>query len=89
MLLGKNLTVEPRMSLCRVHVYKLWCNCLCFSVFLFSIGLLILAKALDRETVDQYLLIVTASDGQPGGVKLQPSYNKYHKLALIFSSLQT
>ncbi|XP_047668902.1 protocadherin-15a isoform X2 [Tachysurus fulvidraco] len=32
-----------------------------------TIGLLILAKALDRETVDQYLLLVTASDGQPGG----------------------
>lgn len=44
-----------------------------FCVFLFSIGLLFLAKALDRETIDQYRLIVTASDGHPGGVKLQPS----------------
>ncbi|MCI4376456.1 hypothetical protein PGIGA_G00188630 [Pangasianodon gigas] len=32
-----------------------------------TIGLLILAKALDRETIDQYRLIVTATDGQPGG----------------------
>ncbi|XP_053477178.1 protocadherin-15a [Ictalurus furcatus] len=32
-----------------------------------TIGLLILAKALDRETIDQYRLIVTASDGHPGG----------------------
>ncbi|XP_046690007.1 protocadherin-15a isoform X2 [Silurus meridionalis] len=32
-----------------------------------TIGLLILAKALDRETTDQYRLIVTASDGHPGG----------------------
>ncbi|KAG7462930.1 hypothetical protein MATL_G00189940 [Megalops atlanticus] len=30
-------------------------------------GLLILGKPLDRETVDQYMLIVTASDGHPGG----------------------
>ncbi|KAM9477510.1 protocadherin-15-like isoform 1-T1 [Clarias gariepinus] len=33
-----------------------------------TIGLLMLAKALDRETTDQYWLIVTASDGQPGGI---------------------
>uniref|UniRef100_A0AAY4C0H7 Protocadherin-15 n=1 Tax=Denticeps clupeoides TaxID=299321 RepID=A0AAY4C0H7_9TELE len=33
-----------------------------------SIGLLLLAKPLDRETTDQYRLIVTASDGHPGGV---------------------
>ncbi|KAK9964140.1 hypothetical protein ABG768_005338, partial [Culter alburnus] len=32
-----------------------------------TIGLLLLAKPLDRETIDQYRLIVTASDGQPGG----------------------
>ncbi|XP_062851242.1 protocadherin-15a [Trichomycterus rosablanca] len=32
-----------------------------------TIGLLLLSKALDRETVDQYRLIVTASDGHPGG----------------------
>ncbi|XP_072534068.1 protocadherin-15a isoform X1 [Salminus brasiliensis] len=32
-----------------------------------TIGLLLLAKALDRETTDQYRLIVTASDGHPGG----------------------
>ncbi|XP_042565502.1 protocadherin-15a isoform X2 [Clupea harengus] len=31
-----------------------------------TIGLLLLAKPLDRETTDQYLLIVTASDGHPG-----------------------
>ncbi|XP_028823418.1 protocadherin-15-like isoform X3 [Denticeps clupeoides] len=33
-----------------------------------TIGLLLLAKPLDRETTDQYRLIVTASDGHPGGV---------------------
>ncbi|KAF4106058.1 hypothetical protein G5714_013720 [Onychostoma macrolepis] len=33
-----------------------------------TIGLLLLAKPLDRETVDQYRLIVTASDGHPGGI---------------------
>ncbi|KAI7805139.1 putative protocadherin-related 15a [Triplophysa rosa] len=33
-----------------------------------TIGLLLLAKPLDRETTDQYRLIVTASDGQPGGM---------------------
>ncbi|XP_026133814.1 protocadherin-15-like isoform X3 [Carassius auratus] len=33
-----------------------------------TIGLLLLAKPLDRETIDQYLLIVTASDGNPGGI---------------------
>ncbi|XP_066534297.1 protocadherin-15a isoform X2 [Hoplias malabaricus] len=32
-----------------------------------TIGLLLLAKALDRETTDQYRLTVTASDGHPGG----------------------
>ncbi|XP_041866277.1 protocadherin-15a isoform X2 [Melanotaenia boesemani] len=32
-----------------------------------TIGLLLLDKPLDRETTDQYRLIVTASDGQPGG----------------------
>uniref|UniRef100_W5K3T8 Protocadherin-15 n=1 Tax=Astyanax mexicanus TaxID=7994 RepID=W5K3T8_ASTMX len=32
-----------------------------------TIGLLLLDKALDRETTDQYRLIVTASDGHPGG----------------------
>uniref|UniRef100_A0A6Q2WSU8 Cadherin domain-containing protein n=1 Tax=Esox lucius TaxID=8010 RepID=A0A6Q2WSU8_ESOLU len=32
-----------------------------------SIGLLLLGKPLDRETTDQYRLIVTASDGNPGG----------------------
>ncbi|KAK7901865.1 hypothetical protein WMY93_018634 [Mugilogobius chulae] len=32
-----------------------------------TIGLLLLAKNLDRETTDQYRLIVTASDGNPGG----------------------
>uniref|UniRef100_A0A673ZUS0 Protocadherin-related 15a n=1 Tax=Salmo trutta TaxID=8032 RepID=A0A673ZUS0_SALTR len=31
------------------------------------IGLLLLGKPLDRETTDQYRLIVTASDGNPGG----------------------
>uniref|UniRef100_A0A674CIV0 Protocadherin-related 15a n=1 Tax=Salmo trutta TaxID=8032 RepID=A0A674CIV0_SALTR len=31
------------------------------------IGLLLLGKPLDRETTDQYGLIVTASDGNPGG----------------------
>uniref|UniRef100_A0A668T3B7 Protocadherin-15 n=1 Tax=Oreochromis aureus TaxID=47969 RepID=A0A668T3B7_OREAU len=32
-----------------------------------TIGLLLLDKPLDRETTDQYRLIVTASDGHPGG----------------------
>uniref|UniRef100_A0A667ZRQ7 Protocadherin-related 15a n=1 Tax=Myripristis murdjan TaxID=586833 RepID=A0A667ZRQ7_9TELE len=32
-----------------------------------TIGLLLLSKSLDRETTDQYRLIVTASDGHPGG----------------------
>ncbi|XP_051504158.1 protocadherin-15a [Myxocyprinus asiaticus] len=32
-----------------------------------TIGLLLLAKPLDRETTEQYHLIVTASDGHPGG----------------------
>ncbi|KAM6956436.1 protocadherin-15-like [Aplochiton taeniatus] len=32
------------------------------------IGLLILAKPLDRETTDLYRLIITASDGHPGGM---------------------
>uniref|UniRef100_A0A8C7YT21 Protocadherin-related 15a n=1 Tax=Oryzias sinensis TaxID=183150 RepID=A0A8C7YT21_9TELE len=32
------------------------------------IGLLLLSKPLDRETTDQYLLIITASDGNPGGI---------------------
>uniref|UniRef100_A0A665X9A6 Protocadherin-related 15a n=1 Tax=Echeneis naucrates TaxID=173247 RepID=A0A665X9A6_ECHNA len=32
-----------------------------------TIGLLLLRKPLDRETTDQYRLIVTASDGNPGG----------------------
>ncbi|XP_061915589.1 protocadherin-15-like [Entelurus aequoreus] len=31
------------------------------------IGLLILEKPLDRETTDRYRLVVTASDGNPGG----------------------
>lgn len=33
------------------------------------IGLLLLDKPLDRETTDRYRLIVTASDGNPGGVR--------------------
>ncbi|XP_037637635.1 protocadherin-15-like isoform X7 [Sebastes umbrosus] len=32
-----------------------------------TIGLLLLGEPLDRETMDQYRLIVTASDGNPGG----------------------
>ncbi|XP_061767767.1 protocadherin-15a isoform X1 [Nerophis ophidion] len=32
-----------------------------------TIGLLILEKPLDRETTDRYRLVVTASDGNPGG----------------------
>uniref|UniRef100_A0AAV2JJ64 Cadherin domain-containing protein n=1 Tax=Knipowitschia caucasica TaxID=637954 RepID=A0AAV2JJ64_KNICA len=32
-----------------------------------TIGLLLLRNPLDRETTDQYRLIVTASDGNPGG----------------------
>ncbi|XP_019747305.1 protocadherin-15 isoform X3 [Hippocampus comes] len=32
-----------------------------------TIGLLILEKALDRETEERYRLVVTASDGNPGG----------------------
>uniref|UniRef100_A0A3Q2NQ44 Protocadherin-related 15a n=1 Tax=Fundulus heteroclitus TaxID=8078 RepID=A0A3Q2NQ44_FUNHE len=37
------------------------------SIFVSKIGLLLLGKPLDRETTDQYRLIVTASDGNPGG----------------------
>ncbi|KAK5620607.1 Protocadherin-15 [Crenichthys baileyi] len=37
-------------------------------------GLLLLAKPLDRETTDQYRLIVTASDGNPGGVRHSSFY---------------
>uniref|UniRef100_A0A3Q3WVN7 Protocadherin-15 n=1 Tax=Mola mola TaxID=94237 RepID=A0A3Q3WVN7_MOLML len=32
-----------------------------------TIGLLLLGKPLDRETTEQYRLIITASDGNPGG----------------------
>lgn len=32
-----------------------------------TIGLLLLGKPLDRETTDKYRLVVTASDGNPGG----------------------
>uniref|UniRef100_A0AAQ4Q911 Protocadherin-15 n=1 Tax=Gasterosteus aculeatus aculeatus TaxID=481459 RepID=A0AAQ4Q911_GASAC len=32
-----------------------------------TIGLLLLRQPLDRENTDQYLLVVTASDGNPGG----------------------
>lgn len=51
---------------------------------LFSIGLLLLAKPLDRETIDQYRLIVTASDGRPGGVRLHP-YDKMNTFTLTDS----
>lgn len=52
------------------------CLCVLICVFcVFSIGLLLLAKPLDRETTDQYRLIVTASDGYPGGVRLHPSHD--------------
>ncbi|KAJ8284825.1 hypothetical protein COCON_G00036750 [Conger conger] len=33
-----------------------------------SSGLLVLRKALDRETTDQYVLIITAGDGRPEGI---------------------
>lgn len=33
-----------------------------------STGILTLGKALDRESTDRYILIVTASDGRPDGV---------------------
>lgn len=36
---------------------------------LHRIGLLLLDKPLDRETTDQYRLVVTASDGHIGGVR--------------------
>ncbi|MEQ2269055.1 Protocadherin-15, partial [Xenotaenia resolanae] len=39
-----------------------------------TVGLLFLAKPLDRETTDQYRLIVTASDGNPGGVRHSSFY---------------
>lgn len=42
---------------------------------LYRIGLLLLSKPLDRETTDQYRLIVTASDGNPGGVRHNPYFN--------------
>lgn len=33
-------------------------------------GILSLGKALDRESTDRYILIVTASDGRPDGVSM-------------------
>lgn len=38
------------------------------------IGLLLLDQPLDRETTDRYRLIVTASDGNPGGVRPNSLY---------------
>jgi hypothetical protein len=52
----------------------LWVVCCCLS--LYRIGLLLLGKPLDRETTDQYRLIVTASDGNPGGVRIFYSVSK-------------
>jgi hypothetical protein len=40
----------------------------CFSAT--STGILTLGKALDRESTDRYILIVTASDGRPDGVSM-------------------
>uniref|UniRef100_A0A3Q3WLX9 Protocadherin-15 n=1 Tax=Mola mola TaxID=94237 RepID=A0A3Q3WLX9_MOLML len=37
------------------------------AILLNLIGLLLLGKPLDRETTEQYRLIITASDGNPGG----------------------
>lgn len=34
-----------------------------------SSGYLVLDKPLDRESLDYYTLVVTASDGHPGGVR--------------------
>ena len=42
-----------------------------FCLFVFSVtstGILTLGKALDRESTDRYILIITASDGRPDGV---------------------
>lgn len=39
------------------------------------IGLLLLGKTLDRESTDQYRLVVTASDGNPGGVRRDSLFN--------------
>lgn len=43
-------------------------------------GILTLGKALDRESTDRYILIVTASDGRPDGVSTLPGkgLNKYY-----------
>ena len=51
-------------------------NCL----FVFSVtstGILTLGKALDRESTDRYILIVTASDGRPDGVSTLPRKELY------------
>lgn len=47
------------------------------------IGLLLLGKPLDREITDQYRLIVTASDGNPGGVR----HNSFHLSTGFFREL--
>lgn len=43
-------------------------HCLFVSLSASSTGILTLGKALDRESTDRYILIVTASDGRPDGV---------------------
>lgn len=52
---------------------KIFVCLICLFVFsVTSTGILTLGKALDRESTDRYILIVTASDGRPDGVSTQP-----------------
>lgn len=49
-----------------------------------SSGYLVLDKPLDRESLDYYTLVVTASDGRPDGVRNSDVRHRYIKrLTLI------
>lgn len=60
------------------------CSCNAFLLSplipLCRIGLLLLGKPLDRESTDQYRLIVTASDGNPGGVRYSSLLNYWNDI---------
>lgn len=68
---------EPVESSSQWEEDSLWlrifvCLICLFVFFVTSTGILTLGKALDRESTDRYILIVTASDGRPDGVSTQP-----------------